>query len=167
LWRATTQQACITDAALKLARDEFNATHRPKLRVRLVHFTDDEPIRIHYTVVNIGETRAILKRHEITLSVQPGPVQPGDNVDNPIQKELSLECPQLKGGESRPFSKNIDDQFNVAWGIFDDGSILKIQGIIEYEDGAGTTRRTGFLRTYDVKLGHFRASGDIEEEYED
>jgi hypothetical protein len=32
---------------------------------------------------------------------------------------------------------------------------------------AGTTQRTGFLRTYDDKLGHFRASRDKEEEYED
>ena len=73
--------------------------------------------------------------------------------------------PSIEGRRVETVLDNIDAQYDYGWGIA--SSPLKIRGIVEYEDGAGTTRRTGFLRTYDVKLGRFRASDDKEEEYED
>lgn len=160
----TRRQGLLTREAIKLARDEFNATHRPKLRVRRMrpHATDCTPVAVQYVMVNVGETTAIIKRHEITLCTQPD-----DSGAKQTPQSITLDCLQLKGGESRLFFKNIDidTQYDFGWSMAN--SILKIRGIVEYEDGAGTTRRTGFLRTYDDKLGCFRKSGDTEEEYED
>jgi hypothetical protein len=41
LWRATTEHGRITDRVLDLAIDEFNATHRPKIRVKHVWLLTD------------------------------------------------------------------------------------------------------------------------------
>ncbi len=163
LWLSTITQARITEAALKLATDEFNITHRPKLRVRTIrpHFTGGE-ISVHYTLVNIGGTLATIKEHAITLCVQSA-----KNGAKAIQENLSLPCPELKAGQSEVFlSPRIIIEFGDAFDI-KAGGALKIRGTVKYEDVARTTRRTGFLRTYDDKLGRFCASDDEEEEYED
>lgn len=156
----TNRQAKLTRDAINLARDEFNATHRPKISVRRVKPQPyGAPTRVQYVIVNIGETPAIIKWHAITLYIQSGTTEQTQGI--------SLECSQLEGGESRTFSANVDDEFAYAWGIASDSSVVKIRGLLEYEDGVGTTRRTGFLRTYDDTLRRFRASDDTEEEYED
>jgi hypothetical protein len=147
---------------VKVARDEFNVTHRPKLRVRRIKPSPaGAPVRVQYVVVNAGETTAIIKRHDIRLCM------PDESGAKEILQNFSLERPQLKGGESRPFLANIDAQYQYNFGSGLANGILKIRGIVEYEDEAGTTRRTGFLRTYDDKLGRFRKSDDPEEEYVD
>ena len=56
-------------------------------------------------------------------------------------------------------AETFDDTFDVL--------NLKARGTIEYEDGIGTKRRTGFASTYDSKLDWFRRSEDPGEEYED
>jgi hypothetical protein len=126
---------------VKVARDEFNATHRPKLRVRCMKPNPfGNPVEVQYAIVNVGETPAIIKRHEITLCKAKETLQ-----------GVSLECPQLERGESRTFGTNFDAQFEYGWGIAADSSILTIQGIVEYEDKVGILRRTGFLRIYDAR----------------
>ena len=139
MWVATADQVRITNTALQLAREEFNATHRPKLRVRRMkpHLTAGTLVRVQYVIVNVGETTATIKRHDITLCIQPD-----DSGAKQTLQSSPLECPQLKGGELRLFFTNIDTQFDFGWGMAN--SILKIRGIVEYDDGAGTTRRTGF-----------------------
>ena len=116
-------------------------------------------------MVNIGETLAILIRHDLMLYVQPT----GD-VSNATQHPVQLECRELKPGESAAFLVDIiigsESEYDFAWNFAVAGT-LRIRGRIEYKDTRGITRRTGFLRTYDVELGRFRASGDTEEEYED
>jgi len=167
----TRRQGLLTREAIKLARDEFNATHRPKLRVRRMrpHPTDCTPVGVQYAMVNVGETTAIIKRHELTATIYLTTLctQPDDSEAKQTPQSITLDCPQLEGGESRLFyfSTNIDSQYGLGWGMAN--SNLKIRGIVEYEDGVWIKRRTGFLRTYDVTLGCFRKSGDAEEEYED
>jgi hypothetical protein len=143
-----------------LARDEFNATHRPKLRVRLIRLDriDGPQIRIRYTVVNIGETLAILKRHEVMLYIR----------DADIQQGSLAECRELAGGESFICSVPVTFDRDLRWDFAVSGEI-KVRGRIEYEDIRGITRRIGFFRTYDHRRGYFRKRDDTEdeEEYED
>lgn len=142
-----------------LARDEFNATNRPKLRVRRMKPQPyGNPTRIEYVIVNIGETSAPIKRNEFTLCAQR--IGRKETLQN-----FSLECPQLKGGEQRTFSANIDAQYDYGWGLVN--SICRIGGTIDYEDKAWILRSTRFSRTYDTELRRFRASDDTEEDYED
>jgi hypothetical protein len=161
LFRADKTARMAAEAArgsLKIAHDEFNITHRPKLHVRLIRLDriDGTQLRIHYTVVNIGEMRAFLKLHEITLCLQPANIQQG----------AFVECPELAEGESVIFWVPVKFDYDVGWNLAVDGEI-KIRGRIEHEDATGITRRTGFFRTYDHELGHFVKSDDTEEEYED
>src|ERR1700730_18329057 len=114
MWIATADQVRITNTALQLAREEFNATHRPKLRVR--HMKPDlsagTQVRGRYVIVNVGETTATIKRHDITLSIKPA-----DSGAKQALQSSPLERPQLEGGESRPFFTNIDTQFDFGWGM--------------------------------------------------
>jgi hypothetical protein len=148
---------------IALARDEFNATHRPKLRVRVMipPITDlDKIFTIRYTVVNIGERLAIPKHHEIMWYVEP---RSGDI--SVITESRSLPCPELKPGQSATENIPITD-FDRSFDLITGGN-FKIRGIIKYEDDAGIVRRTGFLRTYNTVGRCFRASDDKGEEYED
>jgi hypothetical protein len=152
---------------VKVARDEFNATHRPKLRVRLVRLDriNSEGIKANYFIVNVGETAATITWHEITLYAVPN-----NDMTKAIMQGCLADCPKLAGGESKiilidvrfePKQQEFDFHFNVA-----DSGIIRIRGRVEYDDGAGIKRRTGFLRTYDAMSGYFRAD-ESEEEYED
>jgi hypothetical protein len=147
---------------IALAREEFNAAHRPKLRVRVMKppSADSKIFTIHYTVVNIGERLAIPKHHKITWYVQP-------KIDEPsvITESRSLPYHKLKPGQSASEKIHITD-FSRSFDLFAGGE-FKIQGIITYEDEDGIMRRTGFLRTYNAELRCFGASEDKGEEYED
>jgi len=168
LARVTRYQAVMTKETIDLTRDQFYKTYRPRLRVRRItlHETEGDPIKFNYMVVNVGEALATLKKHEIILSIQST-----NNTTKPIEHYLSLECRELRPGESVEFStsRNFGDkfEFDCGWAIHGGGGTLKIRGVVAYEDSIGTMRRTGFLRTYDAELERFRASDDIEEEYED
>jgi hypothetical protein len=57
LWRATTEQGRLTRDALKLARDEFIASHRPRLRVYAFEVSDrdlphDRPVCVLFRAQN-------------------------------------------------------------------------------------------------------------------
>ncbi len=153
----------VTGGQALQTRKALNLTRRPKLRVRLTRplFTDGA-IKIAYTLINVGDKPAILKRHEITLYMQPNATDAEIKV---IAENLSLPCPHLQGGESRDMSTTIGAQNDLGWSIANNNSVLR--GILEYEDEFGIMRRTGFSRTWDVKLRRFRKGDDIEEEYED
>lgn len=147
---------------VKVARDEFNATHRPKLCVRVMKppLTDGKIFTIHYTIVNIGERLAIPKRHEIMWYVQPASEE-----TSVIPESRSLPCLELKAGQSISQNIHITD-FSRSFDLSAGGE-FKIRGTIKYEDDDGVVRRTGFLRTYNAVLNCFHASEDNGEEYED
>lgn len=165
---ATSEQSRLTKESIELANKEFIASHRPRLRVRRIkaHLQDDDPLRISYVVVNVGETRAAMERHEVWLHVVPSGTD-----ERPLQEKILVETLQLERGEFHPFitTEKTDIKYNTLWGIHPEGrgGTFQVRGIIEYNDDNGVMRRTAFLRTYDPKLGRFRPSDDPEEEYED
>jgi hypothetical protein len=66
-----------TKASIQLARDEFNATHRPDLRVRFVTLVDPEKainpplipgaIQVDFEVYNAGATTALVTESNIRV----------------------------------------------------------------------------------------------------
>ena len=153
LWLATEQQAAITNSALALAREEFNATHRPKLRIRYIKLAiRDGKTSIQYLVVNTGVGTARIKQHTILIAHKKS-----------NRKPHQIGCFELAGGEDRIVEFDLAETFDDTFDVLN----LKARGTIEYEDGIGTKRRTGFAGTYDSKLDWFRRSEDPEEEYED
>lgn len=69
LWRATTEQGRLAQKSIDLARDEFQSTHRPRIRIKHLFLESDiwqgEPIVVTLVCVNCGTTDAVL--HEIGI----------------------------------------------------------------------------------------------------
>ena len=169
------RQSKDTRVALALARDEFNATHRPKLRVRLFRLqplTDGRSIMLSFAIVNVGDTAACLQRMEPILDIEPlagtgkpepqalgNPFTPGHKIIGGAQYVVGL-------------GRDADIEYNHLWQIGRHPSAsLTVSGTIEYSDDNRVVRRTAFRRTF-VQEGRdraarFFASSDPDDEYED
>jgi hypothetical protein len=113
----------------------------------------------------VGETPATIILHELTINAAAS----SDALQS-IQQKTNGDCVRLTGGESKVILLTFTFDFGTEYEFpfnFYSGGVLRIRGLIEYVDDAGIKRRTGFLRTYDQKLGRFDTGDDREEEYED
>jgi hypothetical protein len=181
LWRSTDKLWNETKTSIDLARSEFAATHRPRIRIKHVWLGSDiwsgEPAKIDLVVVNAGAVTAIIRSYKFTIAVfhvsahlPPRPI---------FENNLSADYRELPSG----FSLEIRDPTEGK--IFSSQEIINLQtfskllcwGAIEYEDSAHTIVRTTafarvFERTQDIPgmLGRpdrFRAIDDPDYEYED
>jgi hypothetical protein len=80
---AAKAQARITEAALKLAREEFNATHRPKIRIKHVWLVENlvpnKNVTVDVTYTNIGNTKALVRSFGMDFNViNPDAQLPGN-----------------------------------------------------------------------------------------
>lgn len=151
----------------KLARDEFSATHRPKIRVRLLRVKPLEvgkPVRIDYVVANVGENDAVRLRSEITLTVLVG--------DSNTEKSWTHEFPVddvITGACVIPVHVT-NAIVGSDWGevLKNPSGKIRIQGAITYEEKTGTRRKTGFYRECAGDLNRFNRFGtaDIQRDYE-
>ena len=154
----------------KLARDEFIATHRPRVIVRFIQgpFHDDDGHEFMWvTFANVGETAATItaiggdlaRRIASTgvwrspgLDASPQPVTP-----------VTLESGDrhvVKVTAKAPLSEI--EMFGDATGTYE----LCAVGRVRYQDGNGRTRETAFFRTNNGGEG-FTASENKEDEYKD
>jgi hypothetical protein len=171
LWSAAKEQALLTQQSIDLTRSEFLATHRPRLRARVVKVggNDVNVFKIEYSIINVGETPATITLHKISLIADP--MVPDTNT---LEQKISGDCLRLSGGEAKVVIWTYNFDFGSGQGAEYDttfhvksGGVLRIKGIIKYVDDAGVKRRTGFLRTYSQGFKYFTASKDINEDYED
>ena len=186
LYEATTQQARITNDTLKLARDEFVASWRPKLRVRNIIasdfltglnepqiFTSGHSLQYQFYVSNIGGTAARITEAFAMTFQRPS----GLPMARPYEgKSGNLPVPSetLYPGQSIPFSF-------TNWEIMDDSAKtigsqvighqrLFVMGWIVYQDDIGIARRTAFCREFmqgPWDDGRFCAVSDPDYEYEE
>jgi hypothetical protein len=154
----------------KLARDEFIATHRPRVIVRFIQgpFHDDDGHEFMWvTFANVGETAATItaiggdltRRNASTgawrspgLDASPKPVTP-----------VTLESGDrhlVKVTAKAPLSDV--EMFGDATGTYQ----LCAVGGVRYQDGNSRTRETALFRTNNGGEG-FTASENKEDEYED
>lgn len=159
-----------SQALARLAREEFVATHRPRVIVRFLQgpFHNNEDYEFYWaTFANIGETAATITEIGGDLARR--------NIENGSWKSPGLDAsPQsvspvvLESGQrhtvtilaKEPVSDI--DIFGDATGTFE----LCAVGRVRYEDSNGRTRETAFFRTNRGGEG-FEASQNKEEEYED
>jgi hypothetical protein len=169
LWRSTKRLWEANERQLKLAREEFMSTHRPKLIVRQFQVDPvckDQPITVRYAIVNIGNTDAILKLIACEIGLW--------NVDHfelpgidTLQKEVAQNHPPIKGGQRvqidtlSKFTVTEIQLNSILAGDF----IISILGEITYADALGTRHRTGFRRVHDRKTDKFTPSPYQDEEY--
>lgn len=173
-------QGWLLKRTVDLTRDEFYASHRPKLIVRRIapiEYEDKEiPVGVRYAVHNVGDSSATI------IAISEKIWLPEDSVNLPAIPPYNATIEQnitLESGDWREFRciAPVDDQeeleFRFGFGKAKspinpatDGDILFL-GYIDYIDRMGRKRQTAFLRSFDCKVKRFSPINHIEYEYQD
>lgn len=167
---------------IRLARAEFLATHRPKIRIKHLWLTKDvwgkKEIEVSLGIVNNGTTEATLNtigiRFDIIPTGCPIPFDP-DIPDIPGVRVGGAKMPVgvwWKYGGIRN-GTYVTDAGNTA--LQKGQSKLYCIGYVSYYDGARNMRITGFCRVLEsptnflvsVHNSRFRKFDDLDYEYED
>jgi hypothetical protein len=159
-----------SQALARLAREEFVATHRPRVIVRFLQgpFHDDDGHEFYWlTLANVGETAATITDIGADLARR--------NIESGIWRIPGLDASPkpvspiiLESGQRHTVTITANgpvsdiDLLGDATGTFE----LCAVGCVRYEDGNRRTRETAFFRTNRGGEG-FEASKNKEEEYED
>jgi hypothetical protein len=165
-------QAVLIFLQIRLGRQEFIATHRPRIRVRFLQENSTSPDGRHsafITIANVGDTEAIVTaiggdmgvrwkadRHWMAPGIRAsaaGRKPPPNNV--------------MKGGEHRTYTLSSADplQYVGVPEIMRNADLMALGEII-YEDRNGVIRRTGFLWYWDNDLSDWLPVQDPQN-YED
>lgn len=148
LWRSTSRAVNEGAAALALARDEFNATHRPKLRVRffqLPDLADGSLIFVRFAIVNVGSTPAHIKSLDASMEIKA----PERRDTGPISLASPFDSARkIAGGEQIvvQIGRDANIAYDISWFVGDGWSVA-LRGTIIYTDST-VERRTGFDRIY-------------------
>jgi hypothetical protein len=172
LVKVTNKQARLTQQTIDLARDEFIATHRPRVIVRFIatSFLDSGHRSIDVHVANIGAGPATIQELGCGLARRRGNnwLTRGVTGDPEAINPVVL----LKSGERYVFEKAASIIYGDAE-IFDEADVGNRAintcafGVIRYSDENGVERETGFFRIYDASSEKFIPSQDQGEEYQD
>jgi len=162
----------VTGNALRLARDEFNSVHRPKIRVRFfpeLPVPGSKPMVVTYEIVNIGDVPATILRHE--LSVYDASL--GETTAPRFAAQIRVNKRALASGEISPRYEVPVTMPDVASGeatpvIPANLGSPRVRGRFFYSDANGQVRVTQFYRFYDWESQSFRiADVDSDYQYED
>jgi hypothetical protein len=161
-------------------RDEFAATHRPRVRVKHVYLASDiwqkNRIVINLWCVNTGTTDAKLEEIGIRYHVvREGAMLPADpHIPAAFRtSEVFLQCGINQRIENIDIGRVLSDEENSS--IQQEQSKLFCVGYVSYRDAAGRLRITGFCRvlvfphntTARADNSRFRIFKDPDYEYED
>jgi hypothetical protein len=165
-------QAWLTRQAINLARAEFLATHRPRIRLRWITspatLKDDERFfRLEIVIANVGESVAIVTECWIygAFCSDSG--------------AFSYGCDLADGDENLPFRLQPGESCTlkrvscsivpqVVWDrVGEEIDILVVDGIITYRDEVGIVRTTGFARSLQGERGFRPFEARDEANYED
>jgi len=159
LWRST-------QALARLSRDEFNATHRPKIIIHTFErtYSEESTVGVIFTYVNVGTAPASITAIESNIFFS-------DNiVAEDSKRVVQFDNKFLKAGEKDIY--RIESGMTNLTAIIEDMKVDRGQsvqriicrGIIKYADNQGTSRETGFCRVYDETKGWLRVENS-EHEY--
>jgi hypothetical protein len=168
LWIATKQQGLLTFEALKLARQEFLSTHRPKIILREAYTLDlieGEEVRIFLHLANIGESKGtIISSQASPQTISSNRVMIAAPLDEKFDKIFGLIV--LEPGEAQivelPYGAPIwrDDMYRQKSNLttpptyrFD--YCLHLVGQFMYLDELGVRRRTAFRRELNPERRRF------------
>ena len=167
--KATKETVNLTRETVILTREEFISTHRPRLRVRqfiLDTPTPENPLIVHFAIINTGETRANWRDMAAEVALWNGRFWEAPGINQIVQPVTN---PPLRSGQRVRIT--IQSRFNVTAaqiGAIERGElIICAVGELAYADDLGVTRRTGFRRNYDIGSDMFTATSNQDQEYED
>jgi hypothetical protein len=176
------EQAKLTRDTIQLARDEFNATHRPEIRLKHIWLASGDgqefigrikeglPITVRLDIVNVGSTDAFIDLiNFVTVIIRLGdrlPQRPPYNEPKVLQ--FSIGGFRLESGITlaHPVSdgriltqKDLRDIQSGAMRLY-------FVGTIDYWDASRKRRQTAFCR-YLGDDGRFHKEDDPDYEYQD
>jgi hypothetical protein len=168
-------QARLTREMIKVARDEYVASHRPKLILRQAFSLITDPLEativVQYTITNIGETRCWMTSCHL-----------GVELVSELKYPLFVMTPDMSYPNNVPFigaigpgeSKALtfidktlrwDQQNRRSWtspaGIHFVGHITYLD-----EPGSNVIRQMAFRRKYDIETQRFHRIWDTDNEHE-
>lgn len=179
LARVTGEQARLTNEGIKLARDEFNATHRPKIFVQAVAVTDKgsrtvlkgygihNPAKAIITIANGGDAPAFIIEWRAVIYYQ--------GADAAFTPGLDVAPVQLPDENAAGISPGVFEHLGHSqvhaisdeWARFvNEGGAMFFIGRITYQGADRIRRNTGFCRRYDPEdTGAWRIVKDSEYEF--
>lgn len=172
LWYSTNGMLQATKDAVDLTRDEFNATHRPKLFVHTVTVIDkgrwrDKSAKGIITVVNGGDSPAFVIEWRAIIYYQhpEAAFVPGLDVE-PVQTPNPAGA-GIGAGEWQDIGhsqvRGVDDDWDQFIAL---GGRMFFLGRITYKGSDGVRRNVGFCREYDAETeGAWRVVKQSEYEY--
>ena len=182
LWKASATQLCQAQTQLDLAREEFIATHRPRLVVRGVGFAqgdggdDSEPESVEFVIANVGETDAhVLRAHAAVwlskIDEHQPPEPPYDTAPVPELSDTKIRDGRTYIGRYTPDVSLLRlIASHAALRPHDRTLAIRFVGYIEYADSIqGAERgqyRMAFCRSYQFELGRFVRENPPDPDYE-
>jgi hypothetical protein len=150
---------------IRLARGEFNATHRPRLEIRSLRHSRDTgagPDIFGFIVYNSGGSEASIVESNISFEFmsEPFPLEPPYSADRD-----SMGKPKIALGATHPvvwtIQLNASGMLQYDLGTDDPPNLF---GYVIYEDSSETRRTTVFCRRWDDPSNRFVSVQN--EEYE-
>ncbi|HUX54907.1 MAG TPA: hypothetical protein VMV56_10860 [Williamwhitmania sp.] len=160
----------ITKESVDLAREEFTASHRPRIILRNVSVINENGYKIIYSLVNIGGSKATIVNSWI-LTEFINPSMPIRNIRSAGHDDLGKV--ELQAGECRDFNCELvgDTSLFMRFGKntlrFGENSNadLFFAGSVRYADNFNNIRDSFFRRKFEG--GGFCRTNDADHEYAD
>lgn len=169
LWKSTEKLWASTKATVELAREEFTATHRPRIVIyeMQTHSGDGSTAdgRVHFRYVNVGDTDAFVTSiSSVILWTDKGLVRAGVEPRSHNVIRRPIHVPSGNNG----YAISIDDVDTIK--LIQSGrnghDTAYCVGVVVYRDTNDIERRTGFCRRYDSERERWLKVEDPDYEYE-
>lgn len=150
-----------------LARDEFIATHRPKIRVRFIQVGGHDERgndTVNVVIVNVGESAAIVTHLGADLARRSVRTKDWTSPGLRTRAVPHAKPINLAAGEAHVWNVASETQFGLGDALSD--LELCAVGQIIYRDENGVARETGFLRVFERETGRYVPSATAEEDHE-
>lgn len=162
-------QACLLRQQIKLAREEFISSHRPRIIVRSfrIDMSEDKWIAgnqwpIKFSYVNVGDTTAIIQEIGVRVFGGVGPWTNGPSRD--IRFEPQNVSKKLAVAEHEIYCTN--DRFAIPNRTdIVSGTRWYCIGYIIYKDEIGINRKTGFCRKFNFEEQTWDRESDEDYDY--
>ena len=152
LWKATVDLWKVSQDSIKLTKQEFVASHPPKLRVHTVHLIRNPVWEIQCLIDNIGGSVATIEKSTLDFEQLEGEIQRFPSrlpygEDYPLPERTIAPGGYTVG--QYLIEKKVEDSLNEQNWQTDQGlSGFYFFGYIIYLDDNGTRRKIAFCRQY-------------------
>jgi len=163
------RQARLISDQVKLARDEFNATHRPEISILSFESShegaEDERVAVQVMYVNKGRSIAKNVRIQAKVTNRRFPLQSGIGLSGP--GAIDLTHPDLESGIKNYFLVTSDIPVRTASGANRSQETPRVVclGCVSYYDGMNGRRETTFCRVFNESSDRWEPSGNTAYEY--